>query len=118
MGAGKLLCPEQTVLAETDPVKARRIARAWLGRYLDMTNYGQNLLRLGFAASDLAGGGSDRLVDEIVAWGEPETIRKRVDEHWAAGADHVCIQTLNPDEATPGLPDERLLAALAPSSAH
>ena len=114
MGPGKLLCPEQTVLAETDPAKARRIARAWLGRYLEMTNYRQNLLRLGFAASDLAGGGSDRLVDDIVAWGEAGTIRKRVEAHWAAGADHVCIQTLNPDEAAPGLPDERLLATLAP----
>ena len=37
------------------------------------------------------------------------------DEHWAAGADHVCIQALNADEATPGRPDERLLAAIAPA---
>ncbi len=114
LGPGKLLCPEQTVLAETDPARARRIGRAWLGRYLEMVNYRNNLLRLGLAASDFAGGGSDRLADAVIAWGDAATIRRRVDEHWAAGADHVCIQALNPDEAMPALPDERLLAALAP----
>jgi probable F420-dependent oxidoreductase len=114
MGPGKLLCPEQTVLAETDPTRARRISRAWIGRYLELPNYRENLLRLGYAATDLAGGGSDRLIDEIIAWGDAAHIRRRVDEHWAAGADHVCIQALNPDEAAPALPDERLLAALAP----
>ena len=114
LGPGKLLCPEQTVLAETDPARTRRIGRAWLGRYLEMVNYRNNLLRLGLAASDFAGGGSDRLADAVIAWGDAATIRQRVDEHWAAGADHVCIQALNPDEAMPALPDERLLAALAP----
>jgi probable F420-dependent oxidoreductase len=116
LGPDKLLCPEQTVLAETDPARARRIGRAWLGRYLEMTNYRNNLLRLGFGTPDFAGGGSDRLVDAMIAWGDAAAIRRRIDEHWAAGADHVCIQTLNPNEATPGLPDERLLAALAPTS--
>ena len=115
LGADRLLCPEQTVLGETDPVRARRIGRAWLGRYLEMTNYRNNLLRLGFAMPDFNGGGSDRLVDAMIAWGDAASIRRRIDEHWAAGADHVCIQALNPDEATPGAPDERLLAALAPS---
>jgi len=115
LGPGKLLCPEQTVLSDTDPVRARRIGRAWLGRYLEMANYRNNLLRLGFAASDLANGGSDRLVDAVIAWGDVATIRRRVEEHRAAGADHVCIQALNPNEATPALPDERLLAALAPT---
>ena len=114
LGPDKLLCPEQTVLAETDPARARRIGRAWLGRYLEMTNYRNNLLRLGFGTPDFAGGGSDRLVDAMIAWGDAAGIRRRIDEHWAAGADHVCIQALNPDEATPALPDERLLAALAP----
>jgi len=116
LGADRLLCPEQTVLAETDPVRARRIGRAWLGRYLEMVNYRNNLLRLGFAMPDFTGGGSERLVDAMIAWGDAASIRRRIDEHWAAGADHVCIQALNPDEATPALPDERLLAALAPSA--
>jgi probable F420-dependent oxidoreductase len=114
LGPDKLLCPEQTVLAETNPARARRIGRAWLGRYLEMVNYRNNLLRLGFGTPDFAGGGSDRLVDAMIAWGDAAGIRRRIDEHWAAGADHVCIQALNPDEATPALPDERLLAALAP----
>jgi len=117
LGADRLLCPEQTVLAETDPVRARRVGRAWLGRYLEMVNYRNNLLRLGFAMPDFTGGGSDRLVDAMIAWGDAASIRRRIDEHWAAGADHVCIQALNPDEATPALPDERLLAALAPCAA-
>ena len=115
LGPGKLLCPEQTVVAETDPAKARRIGRAWLGRYLEMANYRNNLLRLGFAASDLANGGSDHLVDEVIAWGDTGAIRRRIDEHWAAGADHVCIQALDSTEAAPARPDERLLAALAPN---
>ena len=116
MGPGKLLCPEQTVIAEVDPARARQIGRAWLGRYLEMANYRENLLRLGFTEPDFAGGGSDRLVDAVVAWGDPAAIRQRIEEHWAAGADHVCIQALNPDETTPALPDERLLAALAPKN--
>jgi probable F420-dependent oxidoreductase len=116
LGAGKLLCPEQTVLAVTDPARARRIGRAWLGRYLELPNYRNNLLRLGFAESDLASAGSDRLVDAVIAWGDTGAIRRRIDEHWAAGADHVCIQALNPDEAAPALPDERLLGALAPTA--
>ena len=114
LGGDKLLCPEQTVLLESDPTRARRIARAWLARYLDMANYRNNLLRLGFAEADVAGGGSDHLVDALIAWGDTAVIRRRVEEHWAAGADHVCVQALNPDEATPALPDERLLTALAP----
>jgi len=116
LGDGKLLCPEQTVLAESDPVRARRIGRAWLGRYLEMPNYRNNLLRLGFGVADFANTGSDRLVDAMIAWGDAAAIRGRIEEHWAAGADHVCIQALNPDEATPGVPDERLLAALAPAA--
>ena len=114
LGPGKLLCPEQTVLRETDPAKARRIARAWLARYLAMVNYRNNLLQLGFTEADFANNGSDKLVDALIAWGDEATIRKRVQAHWDAGADHVCIQTLNPDEAKPALPDEALLAALAP----
>ena len=116
MGAGKLLCPEQTVIGETDPARARRIGRAWLRRYLEMVNYRESLRRLGFADADMADGGSDRLVDAVIAWGDTAAIRRRVDEHWAAGADHVCVQALNPDEAAAALPDERLLAALAPAA--
>jgi len=108
--AGKLLCPEQTAVLETDPAKARATARGWLTRYLEMVNYRNNLLRLGFMDKDFVGGGSDRLVDSVVAWGDESAIRKRVQEHWDAGADHVCVQAITDS----GLPDERLLALLAP----
>jgi len=114
LGPGKLLCPEQTILRETDPTKARRIARTWLARYLAMVNYRNNLLQLGFTEADFADNGSDRLVDALIAWGDEAAIRKRVQAHWDAGADHVCIQTLNPDESKSAFPDEALLAALAP----
>jgi len=111
MGPGKLLCPEVWVLLETDPATARAAARQALAPYLRLDNYANNWRRLGFG-DDLAGGGSDRLVDANVAWGDEAAIRKRIQEHWDSGADHVCIQTIRPDGAR--LPDERLLALLAP----
>ena len=114
LGPSKLLCPEVWVLLETDRATARSAARQTLSRYLQLENYVNGWRRQGFGDEDLAGGGSDRLLDAMVAWGDEDAIRRRVDEHWAAGADHVCIQALNPDEAAPALPDERLLAALAP----
>jgi probable F420-dependent oxidoreductase len=100
-----LLAPEQAVLLETDPVRAREIARGHLSVYLQLPNYTNNLLRLGFSDEDLAGGGSDRLVDAIVAWGDAEAIRARVQAHRDAGADHVCIQVLQADAAA--LPREQ-----------
>ncbi|MEZ5102207.1 MAG: LLM class F420-dependent oxidoreductase [Thermoleophilia bacterium] len=96
LGPGKLLMPEQAVVLETDPAKARAIARTHTPIYLRMQNYRNNLLWLGFTEDDLnAEGGSDRLVDEIVAWGDVETIAARVRAHHEAGADHVCIQPLS-----------------------
>ena len=94
VGPGKLVAPEQMVVPETDPGRARAIARPNIDRYLHAPNYTNNLLRLGFDEQDFANGGSDRLVDAIVAWGDAGTIMRRVREHHAAGADHVCIQVL------------------------
>jgi len=111
MGSGKLLCPEVWVLLESDPAKARSAARQALSHYMQLDNYANNWRRLGFG-EDLAGGGSDRFSDANVAWGTEEAIRKRIQEHWDAGADHVCIQTINPDGSR--RPDEKLLAMLAP----
>jgi probable F420-dependent oxidoreductase len=98
MGAGPLLCPEQAVALEANPSKAREIARKFLDIYLGLPNYTNNFLRLGYTEEDCRNGGSDRLVDGIVAWGDLETILRRVREHHDAGADHVCIQviTANP----------------------
>lgn len=97
LGSDRLLAPEQAVLLETDAAKARAIARQHMAIYLGLPNYRRNVLSLGFQASDLDEGGSDRLVDAIVAWGDIETIRERVRAHHAAGADHVCLQALTAD---------------------
>jgi probable F420-dependent oxidoreductase len=112
LGPGKLLCPEQMVLAETDPAKARTTARSTLAIYLSLPNYANNWKRLGFGSADFANGGSDRLVDAVVAWGDDAAIRARLQAHWDAGADHVCIQALG-GTGKPK-PDENLLKRLAP----
>lgn len=95
LGPGKLLAPELAVLLEPDPAEARRLGRLHTGGfYLAAPNYVQNLRWLGFTNDDFAGGGSDRLVDAIVAWGDEDAIARRVREHLDAGADHVCIQVV------------------------
>ncbi|WP_274913118.1 LLM class F420-dependent oxidoreductase [Streptomyces sp. WZ-12] len=95
LGATPLLAPEQAVLLETDPAKARALIRAeHLGLYLTLPNYTNSLRRLGFEDDDFAGGGSDRLVDALVAWGDADAIRRRVQEHHDAGADHVALQPI------------------------
>lgn len=94
LGPGPLLAPEQKVVLESDPAKARRIARASVGFYLGLSNYVANLRRLGFTDDDFADHGSDRLIDALVAWGNAESVAARVAEHYAAGADHVCVQAL------------------------
>jgi probable F420-dependent oxidoreductase len=114
LGTSKLLCPEVWVLLETEPGVARSAARQALAPYLRLDNYVNNWRRFGFGDDELNGGGSDRFIDANVAWGSEEAIRKRIQEHWNAGADHVCIQTINPDGSR--RPDERLLALLAPGN--
>jgi probable F420-dependent oxidoreductase len=94
MGPDAWLMPEQMVVLETDPAKARSTAREKMKTYLGLPNYVNNLRRLGWGDDDLADGGSDRLVDAIVVWGDEESVRARVAEHHAAGADHVCVQVL------------------------
>jgi probable F420-dependent oxidoreductase len=113
LGKGKLLCPEVWVLRERDPEKARRAGRAALARYLQLENYFNGWKRQGFSEADLAGGGSDRFIDAMVAWGDEGAIRARIEAHWAAGADHVCIQPIAPEGAGRAV-DEDLLARLAP----
>ncbi|MFC4858906.1 LLM class F420-dependent oxidoreductase [Actinophytocola glycyrrhizae] len=110
LGAGKLLVPEQKVVLSTDPGQAREIARSQLAMYLTLSNYTNNWLRLGFTQADLEDGGSDRLVDALVAWGDEEAIRGRIAEHWDAGADQVALQVLNEDKMG-------VLRALAPTTA-
>lgn len=102
MGPGPLLAPEATVVLESDPTKARELARRFATGYLTtLPNYVGNLLRLGFTAEDVADGGSDRLLDAVIAWGDADTVAARIREHHDAGADHVCVQVVSPDEGFP-----------------
>ncbi len=94
LGAGPLLATEQHVLLERDPVRARAIAREYLTTYWTLPNYINNFRRMGFSDADFAGGGSDRMVDALVAWGPLDVIIERVQQHFDAGADHVCLQAL------------------------
>jgi probable F420-dependent oxidoreductase len=96
LGAGPLLVPEQKVVLRTDPAEARALARGTVAYYLRLPNYVNNLLALGFTDDDVAGDGSDRLVDALVAWGSPDRVAARVAEHLDAGADHVAVQALVP----------------------
>ena len=96
LGEGPLLLPEQTVILCDSADEARRIGSDWLRAYLALPNYANNLLRSGFSEDDLAQV-SDRLLNAIIAWGDEEAVMRRVAEHRAAGADHVCIQVLTAD---------------------
>jgi probable F420-dependent oxidoreductase len=87
-----VLVVEQTAVLDLDGQRGRRIARDFAARYLALANYANNLRRLGWSDDDLAGGGSDRLIDEVVVHGDVAAIVRRVREHLYAGADHVCIQ--------------------------
>lgn len=110
MGPGPLLAVEQMVVLEVDPSTARSTARRHMAVYLQAPNYTRNLARFGFGDDDVADGGSDRLVDAIVARGTMDDVLARVREHLDAGADHVCIQVLHPDTAHLPLPEWRELS--------
>ncbi|MDI5971487.1 LLM class F420-dependent oxidoreductase [Streptomyces sp. SL13] len=115
LGPDALLAPEMKVVLETTADRARPLARAYLSRYLEMPNYTNNFVRLGFSEDDFRDGGSDRLIDTVFAWGDDATIRRRVEEFHDAGADHVALQVVpGPDSA--GLPRAgwRRLAELLP----
>ncbi len=113
LGSG-LLCPEQTVVLEEDPAKARDIARSFIATYVPrLPNYTKSLLRLGFTEEDMADGGNDRLVDAIVAWGGEDQVVARVRDHLDAGADHVCVQVLAEGRTVPVEQWRTLAPALA-----
>jgi probable F420-dependent oxidoreductase len=112
LGAGKFLAPAQAVILETDPVAARAAAREYMKTYVPrLPNYTNNLRELGYTEADFANGCSDRLVDAIVAWGDVETIQSRIQAHYDAGADHVCILPLSRKGR---LPDLAVVEAFAP----
>ena len=94
LGPDALIATEVAVVLETDPEAARAIARRYAKLYLGLTNYTKNLLAFGFSEADIAEGGSDRLIDAVIPHGTPEQIAAALDEHFAAGAGHVCVQPL------------------------
>jgi probable F420-dependent oxidoreductase len=95
LGPDKLLVVEQKVCLETDPVAARALARRELHRYMTLTNYRNNWLRIGFTEADLADGGSDRFLDAMVLRGDAATIARGLGAHLEAGANQVCIQPVH-----------------------
>jgi probable F420-dependent oxidoreductase len=111
MGPDPYLCPEQGVVFQKDPAKARAIARKFLAIYLTLPNYTNNWLRLGFEEADFSNGGSDRLIDAVIAWGDLKAVMNRIHEHHAAGADHVCVQVLTDDAKTLPMREYRELAS-------
>ena len=112
LGPDKLVAPEVACVVGTDPVRARAAARRYAQSYLGLRNYTQNLLGFGFTEADLAGGGSDRLIDAIIPQGSAGQIAEFVHEHLDAGADHVCLQPLG-EQGIPRQSWTALASALA-----
>ncbi|MGA7869569.1 MAG: TIGR03620 family F420-dependent LLM class oxidoreductase, partial [Candidatus Binatus sp.] len=119
LGPNKLICVQQISLLEKDPRKARTAIRGLIGFYLGLPNYLQSLRLMGFNDSDFAGGGSDRIVDAMVAWGDEQAIRDRVAAQYQAGATHVCITPIGmagawrgKSDGSNGTPVELALEAL------
>jgi probable F420-dependent oxidoreductase len=94
LGSGKLVAPELACVVDTDPVRAKAVAREYAKLYLGLRNYTKNLLDFGFTERDLADGGSDRLIDAVIPQGSADQIAEVARAHLDAGADHVCIQPL------------------------
>ena len=111
LGPDKILAVEQKVCLVTDPAAARVIARRELRRYMTLTNYRNNWLRIGFTEEDLADGGSDRFIDAMVLWGDPDTVSRGLRAHLEAGANQICIQPVHAEGDTEAR--DRTLAALA-----
>ena len=97
LGPDAMLCVEQKVILETDASKARELARPVAQIYIGLPNYRNNWLRMGLTEDDLAGTGSDRFIDTTFAWGTVDNIQDRIQQHFDAGATHVCIQPVNPN---------------------
>ena len=116
LGPDKWICVQQVAILEADAAKARRAARGALTVYLSLPNYLRSFRDMGFGDPDFVDGGSDRLVDSLIAWGDADAIRKRVAAHYDAGATEVSV-TLTCAEGSPAersVPDEAALRALAP----
>lgn len=98
IGPSAFLAPEHKVMLTTDSARARTVGRQALDMYFNLANYRNNWKRLGFTDDEVSRPGSDRLVDAVVAYGTPDAIAARLNEHLLAGADHVPIQVLTEDD--------------------
>src|SRR6202012_940687 len=119
LGNSVFLAPEHKVVLTTDRDEARAIGRQTVEHYLGLSNYVNNWLRLGFSEDDGRRPGSDRLIDAVVAYGSPEAIAQRLNEHLEAGADHVAIQVLGgwtPETLLPVLSELAGPLGLTPTS--
>jgi probable F420-dependent oxidoreductase len=94
VGPDAVVATEVAVVVEPDVERARERAREYAARYLATSNYVRNLERLGFTERDIAGGGSDRLIDALIPHGSAGAVAEAVRAHFDAGADHVCLQPL------------------------
>ena len=111
LGPEPFLGVEQAAVLTTDREAGLRIARAFAKNYLELPNYANNLRRLGWSDEDVAGEGSERLIDAVIAVGDVETIVRRVQDHLDAGADHVCLQVREEKSTDPALGAYRELAS-------
>jgi probable F420-dependent oxidoreductase len=111
LGPNKWLAIEQKVTLETDPTKARALGREELSRYMVLDNYRNAWLGMGFTQADLANGGSDTFIDQVVLWGSADKVKAGLRAHFDAGATHVAIQPVHAPGDTAGR--DAILAALA-----
>lgn len=112
MGAGAWLCVQQKICLETDADTARKAASHALGRHLQLPNYRNSWIRQGFTEDDFADGGSAPFLDAIISWGSADKIRAHIQAHFDAGADHVCLEVVNPRDAA--VPDWDAIETFAP----
>lgn len=118
LGPSCFVLPEQAVALTTDPAEARALGRRHVAHYLGMPNYTNNWRRLGFGDDDFAAGGSDLLIDAVVAWGDEEAIASRVRDHLDAGANHVCVHVLSDEGLLPRTTWRALAPALTTDLSH
>ncbi|GAB3161751.1 hypothetical protein [Microbispora hainanensis] len=109
LGPDAFLGVEHAVLFESDPARARAAAREHLRPYLNTPYNIAKFRRLGYPDEEITGGGSDRLVDDLVFWGDLDTIVAKLGAHRDAGADHVAIQVIGVEPGKSPMPHWRLL---------